>query len=92
MKDDSGSDGRDGNDNDTRPKVLHWQVPKRIKVQAVNFPGSKDKYGEAQVPYVKLRGMWLTRLRIDVGTVLTVIPGEDRLTLVVDKATNLKEC
>ena len=90
MKDNSGSDGRDG--GKSRPKVLHWHVPKQLKVQAVNYPGSKDRYGDEQVPCIKLRGMWLTRLRIDVGTVLTLIPGEDRLTLVVDKAAKLKEC
>lgn len=90
MKDNSGSDGRDGSKGG--PKVLHWHVPKRLKVQAVNYPGSKDRYGEEQVPCIKLRGMWLTRLRIDVGTELKLIPGEDRLTLVVDKATALNEC
>lgn len=90
MKDDSGSDGRD--DSKGRPKVLHWHVPKRLTVQAVNYPGSKDRYGEEQVPCIKLRGMWLTRLRIDVGTELKLIPCEDGLRLVVDKATKLKEC
>ncbi|KLJ00854.1 hypothetical protein WQ56_08650 [Luteimonas sp. FCS-9] len=58
--------------------------PRRCTVGVDHYPG-RDRYrGDDEVPYLRLRGLWLEALGFTVGTRLRITAGAGVLTLTVD--------
>lgn len=62
---------------------LHVTQPSRVRVEALHYPGSSDEQGDIPIPCVKLRGLWMRRAGIEVGSrlKLELIPGGIQLTV-----------
>lgn len=69
---------------------LHWRTPDRLRIVAVNFPGSKKKYGEAQLPCLKLRGMWMTLAGFNVDDRVNVQVERGRVILTLEEPTDVR--
>lgn len=62
---------------------LYLTQPARVRVEALHYLGSTDELGDIPIPCVKLRGLWMRRAGIDVGSrlKLELIPGGIQLTV-----------
>lgn len=80
----TGPSNNDNSDNSNKkPKGgrLYFTKPETLRVVAIQDPTGKRNLASNRIPSLWLRGMWMTRVGMEVGSRLAIEWEEDRIIL-----------